>query len=289
MKQDNINDRSKESNKLHYMISLGAEMAGGAAGAALGMITGGPGLAVLMGAAGNGISKVLIDSTEKFLSNREKARTGAAVACAVTKVSNRLNDGITLRQDDFFDERLDGRSKNEELLEGILLNSSNEHEEKKVKLLSNIYSNTIFMNSISLGEANHILKIAGNLTYRQLCVLSLAVRKTEITNICLSKKYLSDNEHLINDVPVESISLRQEILDMYRQGLISSKVLEENNTGFASPRIELEDGNLVMNTWYDVVPDGINLTPLGKLCYELMDLEEIPTDDMFEVAIILQI
>lgn len=84
---------------------MGAEIAGGAVGTALGLLTANPLLAITLGAVGAGISKGLVDTTEKYLSNREKVRTGAAAAQTIVNINERLKCGQSLRNDEFFDIR----------------------------------------------------------------------------------------------------------------------------------------------------------------------------------------
>ena len=122
-----------------------------------------------------------------------------------------------------------------------------------------------------------------------MCVLSLVIRNKSLLGISLGKKWLRENEKLIPYISVESISLRQEIMDMYSQGLIACEVVEENEGKWSSARVTQEDDNLAMMGWYDVVPAGLKLTELGDLCYNLMALKEIPDKDIFEVAKLLEI
>lgn len=281
------NDKQRE-DKVKYLIETGAEIAGGAVGAALGLLTTNPVLAVTFGAVGAGISKGLIDATGKYLSHREEVRTGAAAAQAIANINGKLKSGQEMRQDDFFESTLNSRSGSEELFEGVLLSSKNEHEEKKVKYIANIFSNSVFL-PISLGEGNHVLRLANNLTYRQMCVLALINRNKTLLNIELGKKLLRENKDLISQISVEAISLRQEIMDMDSQGVIACEVVEENEEVWSSARITQNDNDIAMLHWADVVPAGLKLTELGELCYNLMELAEIPDSEIFEVAKLLQI
>ncbi|MDN4524414.1 hypothetical protein [Fictibacillus fluitans] len=281
-----MNNESKKGEKATYLISLGAEIAGGAAGAAIGLIAANPILAVTLGAVRAGISKGLVDATEKYLSNREKVRTGAAAAQTIVNISERMKSGQPLRDDDFFDLKMNSRSYSEELFEGVLLRSKNEHEEKKVVYIANIFSNSVFL-PISLGEANHILRIAHHLSYRQLCVLGLVNADKSLLGIILGDIRLRDNQELIRKLPVESISLRQEIVDLQSQGLIECGVVKQSEGNWSSTR--QEDHNLFMLAWYDVIPAGLKLTVLGDLCLNLMTLNAIPNSDLLEVARLLVI
>lgn len=157
-----------------------AEMVGGMASTAIGLMTIGPVGAILLGGLGSGISKMLVDVTERQLSKRELTRIGATTAVAITKINENIESGKEIRKDDFFPSSNYQRSSAEEIFEGVLIKAKNEHEERKVRLLGNIFANTAFMPKISVGEVNHILKMIDSLTYRQLCTMSLIFKKKSL-------------------------------------------------------------------------------------------------------------
>ena len=128
---------------------MGSDIAGAATGSAIGFLTGGPGGAAIGGATGVIISKSLSDITDRLLSNREKMRVGATATFALTKIKSRLDSGDKLRNDGFFEEKEGGRPDAEEIFEGVLLKAKNEHEEKKAKILGNIFANIAFLPGFS--------------------------------------------------------------------------------------------------------------------------------------------
>src|SRR5690606_38389992 len=130
------------TEKLVNYLKLGSEIAGGAVGGAIGLV-GGPAGAIIGGGAGVIVSKGLIELTERFLSNRESIRASAAAAYSIMAINDRIEAGEEQRNDGFFDP-INGRSKAEELFEGVLIKCKNEYQEKKIKFISSIYSNTVF-------------------------------------------------------------------------------------------------------------------------------------------------
>ncbi len=268
-----LEQKQTENEKLKYFLTMGAEMAGGAAGAALGLITLNPALTVILGAAGAGIGKGLVDVVDKQLSTREKSRTAVAAAESIVSIHEGIQQGMIIREDGFFDSNEVNRSSCEEIFEGMLLSAKNEHEEKKIKYIANIFSNTLF-NSITIGEANHILKIATDLTYRQICVLSLVEQKKKIPQISLGKVLAREEIGLEESITNESIFLREEIMELYHKGLIY---------------VELNDRPFVLLSCFDIVPDNIMFTPLGSLCYSIMGLGNIPDQDLIEIGDLLKI
>lgn len=262
-------NESNELNKVHYVIKMGAVIAGGTVAAALGLITAGPLGSIVLAGVGTGISKTLIDVTERQLSKREVVRVGATTAFIMTKINENIESGKEIRQDDFFLSDNNYRSSAEEIFEGVLIKAKNEHEERKIRLIGNIFANATFMSKISPGEVNHIIKIIDNLTYRQLCTLSLIIRK-ELLGIQLDDKnyYEFGNEKFLSFISPKSGSLRQEIYDMYQLGLINM-----DNTAIMS--------------WEQIRPQRLTLTELGARSYEIMGLYEISDEEIKSLARLL--
>src|SRR5262249_52660 len=152
----------EEENKLHRIISRGAELTGAGAGGLIGFLAGGPVGAAIGGAAGPAITwslqKVGKDVAERWLSPREEARIGAGLIYIREKIHWHIERGHQIRDDDFFDQDMHDRSQSDEILEGVLLKCKQEHEEKKLKLISNIYVNTAFIPDISVSGANWLLQ-----------------------------------------------------------------------------------------------------------------------------------
>jgi len=251
------------NDKIKSFLLMGMEIAGPAAGNAFGFLVGGIEGAALGGASGVVITRSLSDFVNRTLSAREKARVAATTIFAIEKIKSRLEAGDTLRNDGFFEEKQDGKSEADEIFEGVLLKAKNEHEEKKAKIIGNIFANSAFSSSISIGQANHALRIAEGLTYRQMCLLSLITVTEGIE--------LSDEDYgKRKKIPYETISLLQETYDLY------------SNYGL----IILNDPNIILvQNWRGMSPKKFQLSPLGERYYQLMGIEEsIPDEDIKDIA-----
>ncbi|HEX74850.1 MAG TPA: hypothetical protein G4N93_06900 [Dehalococcoidia bacterium] len=272
-----------DKDKVKSLISTGSDIAGAATGGAIGFLTGGPGGAAIGGSLGVIISKGLSDIADRLLSNREKIRVGATVTFALTKIKSRLDSGHELRNDGFFEDKERGRADAEEIFEGVLLKAKNEHEEKKTKILGNIFANTAFFPGFSVGEANHLLRIAENLTYREMCTLSLVHRKEKIPGIKLrecsyvddirdEKKLYGRSEY--GTISNETMSMLQEAYEICDAGLMVCKVKHD----------EVGGAFWTLLGWADVVPDDLELTEMGERFYQVMGLDDIPEEDIREVS-----
>ena len=261
-------------DKLESLISYGTDITGASAGAAIGFLTGGPAGAALGGVLGVTIHRGLSDITDRVLSNREKMRVSITATFALTKIKSYLDSGREQRRDGFFEEKQTGRSDAEEVFEGVLLKAKNMHEEKKAKILGNIFANIAFLPGFSVGEANHLLQIAENLTYREMCILALIKRKDEVNGIRLKRDRYGE-EHAIGDVitldfSTEKASVLQQAYELYNRGLAIC----------ASAKADIT----MLATAYDIIPDELVLTIMGIKFYDIMELDDIPEEDAREVA-----
>jgi hypothetical protein len=96
------------------------------------------------------------EASERLLGPREAVRVGGVLAIAADEIRQRREQGDRVRTDGFFERNPAGRPDAEEVAEGVLLKSQREPEGKM---------------------AHQISKAAEQLTYRQLCLLKLAVVK----------------------------------------------------------------------------------------------------------------
>ncbi len=157
------------------VFQTGSQIVGGSAGAALGFLTGtGPvGTAVAGAAIAPVITQGVAEFGRRLLGRREEARVGATASLIVGRVRERLEAGELPRADGFFQPRDIGRPAAEEVFEGVLLKARDAYEEKKLPLFGNLYASIAFDDSISASNANHLVSLAGQLTYRQFVILSL--------------------------------------------------------------------------------------------------------------------
>ena len=172
---------AEKNDKIRQLINYGTEIASGAVGGALGFLIGGP-VGAVVGGAGAPVAAITLRSIgqeilERQLGSREKVRVGAAFAIAAADIRQRIENGESIRTDGFFDEKQTGRSDAEEVAESVLLKAQREPEEKKIQYMGYLLSSIVFNPHISVHIAHQLVKIAEQLTYRQLCILKLSVVK----------------------------------------------------------------------------------------------------------------
>ena len=101
-----------------------------------------------------------------------------------------------------------------------------------------------------------------------MCILSLIERKTQIQGIKLRE---DEYRGFKGQILYESISILQEIYEMYNLGMIACKS-------------KSSEGHEALLGWTDVAPNRLLLTPMGKRYYKVMGLQDIPKKDIKEVA-----
>ncbi len=255
-----------EESKAADLIKNGSEIAGAAVGGALGFLAAGPAGAAVSGVAGVLLAagvRTVADFAFRQLSHREEIRVGGTAAFAINDIRERLERGDQPRGRDFFEPRDGERSSASELFEGVLQKAKNEHEEKKVRLLGNFFSNVLFSEEISLAEANQLLRLAEDLTYRQLCLLALVCRQTELKKLPLrTSDYRGDRS-----VPLPVQSVLQEIFPLHGRGLAGC--VNETRTTFDA-----------LLGWTDINPSGLIPTPFGVHVFVVLGLGHIPHADL---------
>jgi len=259
---ENKADTPSNNDNIRRLIDDGAEIASGFVGGALGFLAVGPMGAAVGGAAGAAAAVVLKhigrEVSERLLGPREKVRVGAVLAIAIAEIGQRIENGESVRSDDFFDKRSSGRSDAEEVAESVLLKSQREPEEKKIPYMGHLLSSVAFDSQISAQMAHQIMKAAEQLTYRQLCILKLAVVKEPFG--------LRDEDYRGHgSFSKELYQVLYECFDLYHRGFI--------NVG----------GEVAFGPT-DVAPGKMTAQGLGADLFNLMRLATIPDEDLIPIA-----
>ena len=294
------------------IVDVTTELAGSGlgalAGAGVGAVVAGP-LGIAGGAmAGTVIGQVFAqigkEIKERILSKSEDRKIETVYICAKEKINAKLADGYKLRNDDFFDYSANDRSSAEEILEGTLFAAQRECEERKIPYMANLFANISFNTSIDRHMANQFIKIASDLTYRQLVILAVIwaykngrLKNTQIRTIPFNKLSGSHN-----------ISILSEIQDLYRRNLIFSKevilslasiipaMLEVRGLGanllYYMELMPLINDEIAKNiikllsdtTDYSNIQDSTQSIETEKLAIDGIDAGEISEEKMREIA-----
>lgn len=164
---------SKETDALSWWLNKGAEFLGQTAGGLASahsdpMLSAGLSIAVT-----EALRNVGHEIRKWKLGPREEGRTGAIFMYTRLAVERRLASGAKLRTDGFFVPDETGRSTAEAIAEAIVLAAEREHEERKIRHFGNLYAFIATRDDIDPGLANHLVRLAKGLSFRQYCILAL--------------------------------------------------------------------------------------------------------------------
>ncbi len=260
--------KNKESKTLS-LVATGSDITGNVAGAVIGLLTAGP-IGAVFGAAsgpvvGRVINKICTEIYDRQISKRQISRAGATAGLAIYQIIERLDAGDNIRNDGFFDEK-ESRSSAEEIFEGVMIKSHNEHEEKKAKYYANIFVTATFDTRFTPESLNHFLSLAERLTYRQLCILQV---------FSFPHKFrLSDEDYTLDylkTVPFEKMAVLHEMYDLYQ-----SRLLECRTHGDGGPDAYM--------SFDQIHPTWMFPSDLGENLRCLMQLQTITQEDLVTMA-----
>jgi hypothetical protein len=113
---------------------------------------------------------------------------------------------------------------------------------------------------LSRSYANLLIRIAGELSYRQLCLLSLSGQKDKFN--LKQSDYREENT-----MSVDRIGVLQEIFKLEQMSLLNS-------------------GNVLFG-FTNITPAKTNVEGVGEILFKLMDLSRIRSDELEGVAQLL--
>lgn len=242
--------------KSRSLLILGAEVFGGGLGALVGFAIAGPAGIVIGGAA----TPLITEFSKRLLSSRQKARVGATILYAKQTIIRRISDGAEPNPDFFIDKNNDGRPDAQEVWEGVLLNAQQEYEERKIPYYGNLFANIAFEKDFDKARANFLLKLASNLSYRQLCLISIFAGN-EVKPKLRATDYRGDGGSITQHLA----SVLHEIMEMHNYGIVS-----------------IPNDTLLGIT--DIAPAKMHVQGAGVELRRLMELNEIPITDLQNVA-----
>lgn len=255
-----MSSESKEEAKKE-LIENGADYVGSAASAGVGAAIGGalagmPGI-VLGSLAGTAVEKAFqaigAEISSRALSQSETRKVETVYTLAKEFIAENLNNNKKLREDDFFDEKINGRSSAEEILEGTLQVAQREYEERKLKCLAKLYANIAFSTDITAPTASYLIKLAEKMTYRQIIILHcVAIAKYSPIPIPLRKEAYKSVSGLTN------VAIASEIFDLYRSSVLMSSVVILDSAG--------------------INPSTLSIGGYGAHLFNLMELNNISDD-----------
>lgn len=199
---------------LQKYIDGGADIAGSAVPALLESFLVGPVAAGALSELAVICVKGLNDWVHRQQSQREATRSAAALIYTFKEIEMRLNAGQQIRNDDFFRLRTGCSVDAQTVLEGVLVKSKLQYEERKIQLIGNLLAAISFDETISADDACWYLNLIDSLNYQSLLIVAA----------------LSENQHNTqNDVSMETIYKRDNVVLLQISHLRNIGLIEQES------------------------------------------------------------
>lgn len=238
-------------------IDSGASVAGAGVGLA---VAGPPG--ALIGAV---VTPVLAEVLHRMLSAQEKTRIEKVAALSTKLIQEKLEKG------DKPTANAHGE-KVKELFEGTLLAAKDSYEEKKLPFIAQLFATAPFTNT-PIENIVQSLITAEQLSYRQLCVLSvIGMNQWENALGLATKPFLSDKAK-VADEKIEGIY--QDINHLLVLGIIG-QILEKGS------------GPAIASGVGFIAPSELILLYPGRLLFNAMMLDYVDKADSEEIIAVLK-
>jgi hypothetical protein len=253
-----MGDRKPPADRRQAIISAGSEIVGPATAAGAGMLLGGPAGAVAgvaaAGPATRALRSVLGELAGRVLGRREEMRAGAVLLAAQEEIEAQLAAGRALRGDGFL--RQDTTGPASEVAEAAVLAAQRDPQAAKAPLLGKMLGRIQFEPEIDSDFAQHLVKQAEEITYRQLCCLALF-------NLNTRDRYaLPDTTQILSGLTGAldpRVGLLQEIVDLHRRTMLQQRAADHPGT------------DIILNT-ATLNPARQELVGVGGWLSVLMDL-----------------
>ncbi len=256
-------------------VRVGGDTTSASVGGLLGLILAGP-PGILLGAAatalfGEGIRSVL-----------DRAANGRAVT-VLTLARERIwtemkSGGAVLRSDGFLDDSVSGRSDAEEVLEQIVQAAQQEPEERKLPFMANLYASIAFRDDVDRGMATLFVRTAEQLSYRQLCLISVFMTRAAYALRATDYVHLGDGalEPAI-DLASPLGGVLEEAYDLFTRGFL------EGTDGAMTGRWDSHLSQIY------ICPAKMKVRGTGSWLYKLMRLDQLPVQDLDPLVALLSI
>ena len=220
-------------------------------------------------AAGGFIQPVLADFLSRMLSPVQEQRVITASALAVDFIDKRLKAGEHLRDDGFFSQGTISRSDAVEVVDSMLFTVEDDPQEKKIPYMAHLIESAAFKSSLSADTACYYLKVFGDLTYRQICIMNLAIREKKELFQFRDKSYIELGGQIKID---DDTVILQELIAMYVKGYISLE-FRSQDSNIPPAFSELS-----------VVPSSLEGGIMIRNLSVCMKLNKIPPDDLVPIV-----
>lgn len=204
------------------------------------------------------------DIYENIYTSKEIKKILITLNYSLEIIKENLDNNNLIRKDIFFVEDINNQCLVEEIINGIVVSSRNEHEESKLKYYGYLLGNIMFKDNLDRDECNRLIKLSRQLTYCQIKLLNMYVISQTIQIPILQRE---DYTKLgIRDYKL--LGILQDTLDMIQKSILNGS------------------GKLVLDV-VQINPSKIKVQGVGTLLYNCMSLNKMPYDELEDMLELL--
>ncbi|WP_409193333.1 hypothetical protein, partial [Clostridium perfringens] len=115
------------------------------------------------------------DLYENIYTSKESKRILIALYYSLEIIKENLDNNNVIRKEVFFKENLNNQCLAEEMINGIVISSRNEHDESKLKYYGYLLGNIMFKDNLDSDECSRLIKLSRQLTYCQIKLINMYV------------------------------------------------------------------------------------------------------------------
>lgn len=271
----------EERREVSQIVETVSAIGGALAGTAV-TLTAGPFVGNASGeVVARALARVGYAIEKRFFAPRQEQRIGLAYQAAVQTASEELAAGRQIRSDGFFDQPgPDIPSPAEEILEGVLRTAADEWERRKLPYLGRVFAKLSFDPSVSPSDATYLLKLADRLTYQQVVLLAFW-EAAQDEQRPYRQEVVSVSLRVAEGLARPTATTLGEMNDLAAAGLLGvinsdGQLVRVGETMGGLSGFRTYGGGVDLNT--------VQLTDMGKTLYRLMGLDQVPDEDLIQVA-----
>lgn len=219
---------------------------------------------------------LLGDTIKSALDKAASQRAETVFTLARERIRTEMESGRQLRADGFRDDSVSGRSAAADVLEQIVQAAQQESEERKLPLIANLYASIAFREDVDRGMANLLVRTAEQLSYRQLCLITVFMTRG-VYHLRTSDYILVGDGELEPAIDLFSAlgGVLEEAYDLFTRGLLAG------TDGAMTGRLDSHLSQIY------ICPAKMKVQGTGSWLYTLMGLAKLPEQDLDPLVALL--
>lgn len=201
---------------------------------------------------------------ENKYTSREIKRILKTLYYSLEIIKENINKNNPIRKDGFAIQGGNNQSLAEEIINGIIIISKDEYEERKLKYYGYLFGNLIFKEDLNIDECNRLIKISKQLSYCQIKLINMYVISQTIQVPILQREDYTK----VGIGDYKLLGLLQDTLDMIQKSILNGS------------------GKLVLDM-VQINPSKIKVQGVGTLLYNNMSLNKMPYDELEDILDLL--